>query len=333
MCPKVKALSTIQKLMEAGTQSISLPSISAGVYFHKIKSEDDEFVIKNNSQTGVSRGMAVSVQGTSPDAFSRQAESYVPINDVIAVAKDGYLNYRVIVTNSDTSGIEITMIVCAGTVTDIDGTIYQAVKIGNQVWTVENLRTTKYNNGIPITLDTSIATWTNATTVKYCYYNNTAHADSIKKYGALYNWYIVDTKKLAPAGWHVPDTTEWNTLANYLIANGYNWDGSTDSNKIAKSMTAKADWRIYTVPGTIGCDLTKNNKSGFSALPGGYRYKTGFFDLIGYNSYWWSTTVFASNGAFCRFLGCDYANLSKKSYSGKSCGHSVRLVKDSERRE
>ena len=132
--------------------------------------------------------------------------------------------------------------ICAGTITDFDGNGYQAVKIGNQVWTVENLRTTKYNDGTAIPYVTDSAAWVNLTTPGYCYFNNMVNADSIRKFGALYNWYAVDTKKLAPAGWHVPTDAEWDTLENYLIANGYNWDGTTDSNKIAKSLAAKTDW-------------------------------------------------------------------------------------------
>ena len=120
------------------------------------------------------------------------------------------------------------------TVKDADGNVYTTVKIGNQVWTVENLRTTKYNDGSAIPLVTDSAAWVNLTTPGYCYYNNTTNADSIKKYGALYNWYAVDTKKLAPAGWHVPTDAEWDTLQNYLIANGYNWDGTTDEQQDSK---------------------------------------------------------------------------------------------------
>jgi hypothetical protein len=81
--------------------------------------------------------------------------------------------------------------VSAGTVTDADGNVYHTVKIGNQVWTVENLRTTKYNDGSSIPLDTSTATWVYLTTPAYCYYNNTTNAGSINKFGALYNWYTL----------------------------------------------------------------------------------------------------------------------------------------------
>jgi uncharacterized protein (TIGR02145 family) len=178
-----------------------------------------------------------------------------------------------------------------GTVTDIDGNVYQTVKIGNQVWTVENLRTTRYNDGISINLITDSAAWSKslirygaawskASKGAYCYYNNMTDADSIKKYGALYNWYAIDTKKLAPKGWHVPTNAEWDTLQNYLIANGYNWDGTTTGNKIAKSMAAQTDWKTDTNPGATGNDLFKNNKSGFSALPGGWRFFIGFLTCL-----------------------------------------------------
>ena len=148
-----------------------------------------------------------------------------------------------------------------------DGT---EVTIGTQVWTVENLRTTKYDDGTPITLDTSAVTWGNATTEMFCYYNNTVNSDTIKKWGALYNWYVVsltNPMKIAPAGWHVPTKAEWTTVQNYLIANRYYWDSTTTGNKIAKAMAAKTDWLASTNSGAIGNDMSTNNRSGFSALP------------------------------------------------------------------
>jgi uncharacterized protein (TIGR02145 family) len=215
----------------------------------------------------------------------------------------------------------------SGTVTDADGNVYQTVKIGTQVWTAENLRTTKFNDGTYIPHVTDSLGWVALTTPGYCYYNNTINADSIKKFGALYNWYAVNTQNLAPMGWHIPTDAEWNTLQNYLIANRYNWDGSITGFKIAKSMATKTDWIVSTVTGAIGNDLTKNNKSGFSALPGGYRSFHGFSYVIGSYGSWWSATDFDASYAFSRYLYYNFDYLCSFTY-GKNCGFSVRLVKD-----
>jgi uncharacterized protein (TIGR02145 family) len=137
--------------------------------------------------------------------------------------------------------------------------------------------------------------------------------------------------KIVPAGWHVPMNAEWDTLQNYLIANGYNWDGTTTgttSNKIAKSMAAKTDWSTWTSAGVIGNDLSKNNSSGFSALPSGYRWSDGVFNSFGNDGYWWSATESSSvSTAWYIRLHYAYAFIMRDHYI-KNCGFSVRLVKD-----
>jgi uncharacterized protein (TIGR02145 family) len=328
-----KALSLIRQTINAGTHNIALPYRGAGVYLYKVKAGDNEFVLKGNAVGGISYGSAVSSQGSSSNSMAKQAMSTVAINDVIAATKSGYLNYRVVVTNSDTSGITINMIVCADTVRDIDGNLYQAVRIGNQVWMAENLRVTRYNDRSVIPKITSHATWDSCYytfTPAYCYYNNTTNADSIKKFGALYNWYAVNTGKLAPAGWHVPTDSEWTVMEKYLVLNGYNWDGTKDAsqgNNIAKALAAKTDWCTDTTTGTIGNDLTMNNSSGFSALPGGYRYYNGYFLYQSNNGNWWSATEFTPSYAYYRFLF--FANyLLSRSYDLQGCGFAVRLVRD-----
>jgi len=209
--------------------------------------------------------------------------------------------------------------------TDMDGNVYKTVKIGAQVWMAENLRTTKYNDGTSIPKITDDTTWSHLTSPGYCYYNNdTANKNT---YGALYNWYTVNTGKLAPTGWHVPTDAEWKTLGDYLIANGYNYDGTTTGNKIAKSLAATTLWKTYITVGIIGNDLTKNNTSGFAALPGGYRFSLGTFFKVGDGGYWWSSTE-KSTGAAC-FWALNYLNNSiGRSDSAKSDGSSVRCVRD-----
>jgi uncharacterized protein (TIGR02145 family) len=326
-----KVLSTMHKTLNAGSHNIALSQRSAGIYLYKVKAGNNELVLKGNSVDGVSSGSAVSSQGSSSDVLAKHAKTHSAINDVIAVTKDGYLNYRCVQYTSDTTGLQIKMIESAGMVTDTDGNVYHAVKIGTQVWTVENLRVTKYNDGSPIPFDTSTATWSYATTPKYCFYKNTTNSDSIKNYGALYNWYVVNPqnpKKIAPTGWHVPTDSEWTIMQNYLIANGYNWDGTTTDNKIAKSLAAKTDWYTYSTTGAIGCDLTLNNRSGFSALPGVSRYSNGDFDNQRGNGEWWSATEGDASSAYYHYLDYGYAKLYRYDVS-KSNGFSVRLVRDS----
>jgi uncharacterized protein (TIGR02145 family) len=238
----------------------------------------------------------------------------------------------------------------AETVTDADGNVYRTIKIGNQLWTVENLRTTKYNDGITIPHITDDIKWRSLSTPGYCYYGNTTDNTMIIKYGALYNWYAVNTHKLSPEGWHVPTISDWIILQNYLIAHGFNWDGpNEDTNRIAKSMAAGTDWKTddenlhtpLTDQDCIGNDLSKNNKSGFTALPGGARYAdektieafSSSFVNLGYDAFWWSATETAgtivpnSAANLCRL-----SNFARHFYSAdmdeKGAGHSVRLLKN-----
>jgi len=211
------------------------------------------------------------------------------------------------------------------TVTDIDGNIYNTVTIGTQVWMVENLKTTRYNNGRSIPLVSHGPTWYNLTSPAYCWYNFDDANKNI--YGTLYNWYTVKTGKLAPTGWHVPTDAEWTTLENYLIANGYNCDGTTTGNKIAKSFAATTFWKTDTTLGAIGNDLTRNNTSGFAGLPGGCRGSGGTFGSIGNYGYWWSSTEYSARYVWYRYLHYDGFNVGRSNAS-KQYGFSVRCLRD-----
>jgi uncharacterized protein (TIGR02145 family) len=222
-----------------------------------------------------------------------------------------------------------------GTMTDIEGNMYKTVKIGNQEWMAENLRVTKYNDGGAISKTTSDSIWAACSTSyipTFCYFENTTDTNGIIKYGALYNGYVVDPtnpKKIAPAGWHVPTDADWTVLENYLIANGYNHDSSTTGNKIAKSLAAQTDWILSTNDGAPGNNLNENNRSGFSALPTGYRNYDGLFYLHGHCGLWWSATETDALSAYLRDLHYDYKSLYRYGFNNdKSCGFSVRLLRD-----
>jgi uncharacterized protein (TIGR02145 family) len=211
-------------------------------------------------------------------------------------------------------------------VTDVDGNVYRTVAIGTQTWSLENLKTTKYNDGTAIPLITDYTTWGNLTTPGYCWYSND-EATSKAIYGALYNWYAVKTGKLAPAGWHIPTDAEWDTLQNYLIANGYNYDGTTTGNKIGKSMASQTNWSTFSTAGTVGCNVSINNSSHFSALPVGFRQINGYFYSVGEYGYWWSASESSASNAYLRNL-MYYDNFLSRSNDSKNTGYSIRLVKD-----
>lgn len=215
-------------------------------------------------------------------------------------------------------------------VTDADGNVYHTVTIGTQTWMVENLRTTKYNDNTAIPNVTDGMAWSILKTPGVCTYKNTNNADTINTYGRLYNWYTVNTGKLAPTGWHVPTNDEWTTLENYLIANGYNYDGTTSGNKYAKALASATGWHSYTGTGTVGnTDYpAKRNATGFSALPGGFRGANGgVFYEIGSSGAWWSSSEFYHNYAGHRDLtNCERSVGGRESF--EICGFSVRCLRD-----
>lgn len=205
-------------------------------------------------------------------------------------------------------------------VTDIDGNVYHAVTIGTQTWMIENLKTTRYNDGSSIPLVASSSSWAASSNPAYCWYNNDI-TNYKTAYGALYNWYAVNTGKLAPVGWHVATNVEWTTLENYVITHL----GTSQSE--GKALAATTNWNVSTSTGDIGYDLTKNNSSGFSAVPGGNRIDNGAFYAIGTNGIWWSSTETDASFALARNLSNYYSEVSRGSGS-KQNGFSVRCIRD-----
>jgi uncharacterized protein (TIGR02145 family) len=111
-------------------------------------------------------------------------------------------------------------------VTDVDGNVYKTVTIGNQEWMIENLKTTKYNDGTAITFvddeTNEPGVWQNLSEGGYSRggYGNNSDADYEDTYGYLYNWYAVDgdtgtgsgEETLAPRGWRIPTDEDWSIL-------------------------------------------------------------------------------------------------------------------------
>ena len=212
-----------------------------------------------------------------------------------------------------------------------DGAPYDSIVYGTQEWLVENACQTTYRDGTPIPEVTDGTEWNNLTTGAWAYSYN----DPTKP--RLYNWYAVmgihDTdpntpnKEFAPEGWHVPSNTEWTTLEEYLIANGYNYDGTTTGNKIAKSMASTTGWNTSTYTGAIGNDQSSNNSSGFNAFSESYRAIAGDFVNEGFGARFWSSTENNPNDARYRLLSTNSSEL-RRNYTFRGSGFSVRFVRD-----
>lgn len=202
---------------------------------------------------------------------------------------------------------------------DIDGNVYHTIAIGNQVWMVENLRTTKYNDSSAITLVTDNTAWVNLKTPAYCWYNN----DSLRykeTCGALYNWYAVNTERLCPKGWHVASDSDWKELEitlgmTQVAADSLFWRGTDQGTKL-KSMNG---W-YKNGNGT--------NSSGFNAIPAGIRdWDDGLFYWIDTYSHWWTSTEEYFGNAWDRDVHYDHSQVFRYP-NNKNYGMSVRCVKD-----
>jgi len=134
-------------------------------------------------------------------------------------------------------------------------------------------------------------------------------------YGNLYNWYAVNTGKLAPTGWHVPTDAEWTILTDYL---GTDAGGKLKSTRI----TVDGDPVGWNTPNTGA-----TNETDFTALPGGLRPFDNSFTNIGLFGYWWSATEFLTFNAWSRNMLYHNGNVFRNSFNKKS-GFSVRCLRD-----
>lgn len=214
-----------------------------------------------------------------------------------------------------------------GTVTDIDGNTYNTVQIGTQEWMQENLKTTKYKNGDVIPTNLNNTQWQNTTQGAWAYYNDSSQYNNI--YGKLYNWYAVaDARGVCPTGWHVPTDSEWNVLVKQLDpqADTINTNSSIQSQIAGGFMKEVGDLQSGT-----GLWQSPNygatNSSGFTGLPGGYRYSNGNYLNVGYGVTWWSASEDDTYTTWLRYLDYGDADVLRAT-NYKRNGSSVRCLRD-----
>lgn len=210
-------------------------------------------------------------------------------------------------------------------ITDIDGNEYETIQIADQIWMAENLRTTKFNDGTPIILVTDNTEWSELESPAYCW-NNNDEATYGERYGAYYNWYVVNTGKLCPAGWHVSTDADWIELERSLgmthgDAISFGRRGTNEGSKIAGD-TYYTNWKDG--------DLKNNSEfgsSGFNAVPSGFRGTYGGFGNVGDVANWWTSAEYDTSKVIKRLIFY-YLPYIDRYMENKHLGYSVRCVKN-----
>ena len=208
---------------------------------------------------------------------------------------------------------------------DIDGNVYHTVKIGNQIWLKENLKTMHFRNGDkiettnPASLNISEGTENGILTPEilkrsasikpnYQWAYNGDEAN-VSTYGRLYTWEAANDKRgLCPEGWRIPTAGEWSTLIKYL-----------GGDVVAGGKLKSANDSLWMKP-----NIGATNESGFTALPAGGKYPDGSFGNMGKFTAWWTTTP-----SMYKHIEYDEPyTFGNYYYVSKYWGFSVRCIKD-----
>ncbi len=200
-----------------------------------------------------------------------------------------------------------------GSVTDLDGNVYATIQIGEQVWMAENLRTTKYNDGVSIPYVSDNDAWEALNSGAYSINQGLSAYEMI--YGKLYNWYAVNTGKLCPIGWHIPSQEECEELRTYLADN---WLGNHAGGKMKSTGNTSDQTGLWFAP-----NEGATNESGFTGLPGG---RSGNRD-IGRFGHWWTSTE-TSAGPWSISLYFENDDLDGYYETSRTPGFSCRCVQD-----
>jgi len=223
--------------------------------------------------------------------------------------------YRAFATNSaGTSFGDIReFMTYLGKVQDLSGNIYNKIRIGSQVWMKENLQTRKYNDGTEIKLVELATDWGLTSDPAYCFYDNNERVG----FGALYNWYCVNSGKLCPSGWHIPTPEEWDIMSSFLGGESVAGGKMRDESSLYWQNAGPSD-----------------NMMHFTALPGGFRYRypgdynANFYGLNHLTLWWTSSSLPAdTTTAMCKEIKSEDSNLYT-TYCSKIWAFSIRCISD-----
>lgn len=181
-------------------------------------------------------------------------------------------------------------------VVDADGNVYHTVTIEHQTWMLEDLRTKHYRNGNPIKFVSTFDSigWVTDTIGAMCENTNGTIYNNDPALGNLYNWYAVNNSNvICPKGWHVPTSSEWDTLKNVLID------------------CSLVDIKKYFHP-VCNCKRWDNSH---------------YLGLIDYY-YWWTSTSITNEIATVNILALQVNKDFYAINSHKKTGHQIRCIKD-----
>ena len=216
-------------------------------------------------------------------------------------------------------------------VSDIDGNVYDAVRMGEQLWMAENLRATRYADGAEIPLGDSTVYGT-----AYRYLPN-GQESNVSTCGYLYNYAAAigtaanagETviQGVCPEGWHVPSDAEWTQLTNYVSSQSEFVVGN-DVQYIAKAMASTTGWKPSNNNYAVGNDASLNNATGFSTLAAGSFYDNTY-TYFNFTANFWTSSEVNATSAWIRSLYYGNPKVLRYGYSGnKSGAYSVRCLQD-----
>jgi uncharacterized protein (TIGR02145 family) len=308
---------TVNRYLEKSLQEFHLSGLQTGTYLIIIKGSSYHLAGKllcNSRESGIIRFEKINgAQVADVKEFPEETKGIQNIVDMEYSSGDLLKltgtsgNYRTVVMDVPEADKTITFnfVQCA----DYDGNNYAVVKIGGQTWMAENLKTTHRSDGEPLSSITGNLDWQFSYAQSYCWYSNNESTYK-NTYGALYNWYAVNSGYLCPAGWHLPFESEWTVLNDYLA-------GTNVGNKLKE--TGIGHWT------SGGAGVT--NETGFTALPGGFRNSNGSFAGLGTHNYYWSSTEISDAESKSHYLVYDASDMTAAS-GVKQAGYSVRCIKN-----
>jgi uncharacterized protein (TIGR02145 family) len=322
-----KCISKIVKHLPSGRHIFEVSGLKAGMYFVQVNCSDKTFTCRLASAAGQALTPILRYRGTIQDNLSeKKFKSATGIVQMLYFEGERILmkgcsdNHSRVITfvPEQNETIDFEFVECK----DADGRHYAIVTIGEQTWMAENLA---YLPNVSPPDQGSLSE-------PYCYVydyhgNNLEEAkttQTYQTYGVLFNWPA--SLDACPEGWRLPTDDEWTVLTEYVSSQSdYLCDSNT--NYIAKALAATTNWYSNNITCAVGNNLSANNATGLTGMPGGFRRNDGIFDYISGFGYWWSSTEYSAASVYYRSLDYWSAKVNRSNIS-KDFGFSVRCLRD-----